>query len=313
MESRRSLKKLAIGFVALGLAALCNGQSQEFFGLVQSGQTDKVEEPARALDLKAGEAEVIKLQNGSWAVRTSSAFLVLGYSEIGAAPPERSLANGHMTAEVVTEAFGRGQAVVYVDREFHPAGHPYSLQGANPFFALQKSADRIAFIANPAFDRMYAGLGLKNVHYPRGDEPMAVGVLKCRAFPSFGTHSCLVIEADGLTIVWLTGVSDNYLVQRRDATVIDRLASAGVEPDLLFLGSPSGIGPEIGNGIREAYLEARRLEPGAVFAFGHEPLERRILGQVLRRTGRAGRFHCADNPGDSFVWRDGAIKKREAL
>lgn len=263
-----------------------------------------------ATNLKAGEAEIVKLQNGSWAVRTRSAFLVFAYSEIGAAPPERSLTNGHVTAEVVSEAFGRGQAVFYVDQEFHPAGHPYSLQGANPFIALHKADERIAFIANPAYDRMYAGLGLKNVHYPRGDEPMTAGVLKCRVLPSYGGHSCLVIEADGLTIVWLTGVSDNYLVQRRDATVIDRLTGAGVKPDLLFLGTPSGIGPEIGNGIREAYLEARRLEPGAVFAFGHEPLERRILGQVRRRTGGAGEFQCAGDPGDSFVWSAGGTKKR---
>ena len=266
----------------------------------------------RAPDLQAGEAEIVKLQNGSWAVRTPSAFLVFAYSEIGAAPPERSLTNGHVTAEVVAEAFGKGQAVFYVDREFHPAGHPHSLQGANPFFGLQKTDERIAFIANPVYDRMYAGLGLKNVHYPRGDEPMAAGVLTCRALPSYGNHSGLVIGADGLTIVWLTGVSDNYLAQRRDASVIDRLASAGVKPDLLFLGTPSGIGPEIGNGIREAYLEARRLKPGAVFAFGHEPLERRILGQVRRRTGGAAEFHCADAPGDSFVWRANALVPRTA-
>jgi ankyrin repeat protein len=274
---------------------------------------DKAPPDPRPQDLRAGEAEIIKLQNGSWAVRTPSAFLVFGYSEIGAAPPERSLANGHVTAEVVAEAFGRGQAVFYVDRDFHPAGRRFSLQGANPFFELQKLDGRIAFIANPAYDRMYAGLGVKNVHYPRGDGPMAAGVLKCRALPSFGNHSCLAIEADGLTIVWLTGVSDNYLVRRRDASVIDRLASAGVKPDLLFLGTPSGIGPEIGNGIREAYLEARRLGPGAVFAFGHEPLERRILGQVRRRAAGAAEFHCADNPGESFIWGPSGIKKREEL
>lgn len=279
----------------------------------KAGRRDEPFTAPKPMDLKAGEAEIVKLQNGGWGVRTPSALLIFGYSEIGVAPPERSLANGHVTAEVVAEAFGRGQAVCSVDREFRPAGPPFSLQGANPLFALQKTDERIAFIANPAYDRMYAGLGLKNVHFPRGDEPTTVGALKCRALPSYGSHSCLVIEADGLTIVWLTGVSDNYLVRRRDVSVIDRLASAGVKPDLLLLGSPSGIGPEVGNGIREAYLEARRLEPRAVFAFGHEPLESRVFGQVRRRTGGADEFHCAENPGDSFVWRRGAISKREAL
>lgn len=256
---------------------------------------------------KAGEAEIIKLQNGSWAVGTPSALLVLGYSEIGAPPPERSLANGHVTADVLSQALGRGQAVFYVDLGFHPARDPFSLEGANPFFAFQKADERIAFVANPAYDRLYAGLGLKNVHCPRGDEPMTIGGLTCIILPSFGNNSAAVLRTDGLTIVWLTGVSDNYLVRRRDAAVIDRLARDGVRPDILFLGSPSGIGPEIGNGIREAYLEARRLKPGAVFAFGHEPLERRILGQIMRRTGGAGEFHCADNPGDVFAWRANAL------
>ena len=66
-------------------------------------------------------------------------------------------------------------------------------------------------------------------------------------------------------------------LQRRDVAIIDCLALDGVRPDILLLGSPTGIGPEIGHGIREACLEARRLKPRAVFAFGHEPLERSIL------------------------------------
>ncbi len=258
---------------------------------------------------KAGEARIIKLQNGSWAVSTPSALIVFGYSEIGAAPPEKSLANGHVTAGVVGEALARGQSVFSIDREFRPAGRPFSLSGCNPFFSFQKENERITYIVNPAQDRMLTGLGLKNVHPARLNEPLTVGGLKCTVFPSYGDLPCTVLEIDGLTIVWLAGVSDNYLVRRRDAVVIDRLTGAGIRPDLLFLGTPSGIGPEIGNGIRESYLESRRLKPGAVFSFGHEPLERRIQGQLRRRLGDAADFHCADNPGDSFLWSDGRLRQ----
>ena len=140
------------------------------------------------------------------------------------------------------------------------------------------------------------------------NEPLTIGGLKCTVRPSYANHSCSVLECDGLTIVWLTGVSDNYLVQRRDAGVIDRLALDGVRPHILLLGNPTGIGPEIGNGIREAYLEARKLRPRAAFAFGHEPLERRVLGQIRRRTGETAGFHCAGNPGDVFVLSGGEIE-----
>ncbi|MDH4196682.1 MAG: hypothetical protein OEW05_04675, partial [Candidatus Aminicenantes bacterium] len=274
----------------------------------EAGPDKIAERSPSGSSLKTGEAQIIKLQNGSWAVNTPSHFLIFGYSEIGAAPPERSLANGHVTAEVLAEIQGQGKAVIYIDRDFHPAGRPFSLEGFNPLYAFQKTNEQITFLLNPAYDRRYAGFDLKSVHFPRLNEPLTIGGLKCTVRPSYANHSCSVPECDGLTIVWLTGVSDNYLVQRRDAGVIDRLALDGVRPDVLLLGSPTGIGPEIGNGIREAYLEARKLRPRAVFAFGHEPLERRVLGQILRRTGEAAGFHCAGNPGDVFVLRGGEIE-----
>jgi len=251
-------------------------------------------------ELKTGEAEIVKLQNGSWAVNTRSAFLVFGYSEIGAPPPERSLAGGYLTADVLDEILARGRAVIYLDREFHPAGRAFSLEGFNPFYEIQKEREDISFILNPAYDRLYARVGLKKAVFPRQNEMFETGGLKGAVYPSYGSHSCLTLEVDGLTIVWLTGISDAYQSQKRDASVIDRLARDGIRPDILFLGSPSGIGPEIGNGIREAFLEARRLKPRSVFAFGHEPLERRIKDQVRRRIGEAKELRSAGHPGDFF-------------
>jgi len=96
-------------------------------------------EGATALsELKAGEAEVIKLQNRSWAVGAPGALLIFGYSETGAAPPEKSLANGHLTAEALADIAGRGCRVVYIDREFHPVGRSFSLEGYNPVYSFQK-------------------------------------------------------------------------------------------------------------------------------------------------------------------------------
>jgi len=254
-------------------------------------------------ELQSGEAEVIKLQNGSWAISTRSALLILGYSETGAAPPEKSLANGHLTAESLAAVAGRGRRVLYLDTDFHPPGHPYSLAGTNPIYAFQKDNPAISFILNPAHERFYAPLGLKNAYFPRVNEPLVLDGLKATALPSHGTHSATVLELDGLTIVWLTGICDNYLVQRRDAGVIDRLKAQGVRPDIMLLGTPSGIGPEFAHGIREAYQAAARLEPKAVFAFGHEPLERKVRLQLSRKQADLAALRTADNPGDRFTVR----------
>ena len=259
--------------------------------------------PATLLKLKAGEAEVIKLQNRSWAVSTANAFLVFGYSETGAAPPEKSLANGHLTAEALAAIAGRGRRVIYVDRDLHPAGRLFSLEGSNPIYSLQKDNPEITFILNPAFDRYYGGLGLKNTHFPRANEPLLLDGVKITVFLSYGNHSASVLETDGLTIVWLTGICDNYLVQRRDASVIERLKAQGIRPDILLLGSPTGIGPEFAHGMREAYLEAAKLQAKAVFAFGHEPLERKVRLQLSRKKADLSMLRTAGNPGDRFMVR----------
>jgi len=261
-------------------------------------------EGATALsDLKAGEAEIIKLQNRSWGIATSGAFLVFGYSETGTAPPEKSLANGHLTAEALANITTGGRRVIYIDRDLHPAGRPFSLEGSNPIYSLQKDNPEISFILNPAFDRYYAGLGLKNTFYPRLNEPLLIDGIKITVFPSYGNHSASVLETDGLTIVWLTGICDNYLVQRRDASVIERLQAKGIRPDILLLGTPTGIGPEFAHGMREAYLEASKLEPGAVFCFGHEPLERKVRLQLSRKKADTTALRTAGNPGDRFMVR----------
>ena len=127
--------------------------------------------------------------------------------------------------------------------------------------------------------------------------------MKITVFLSYGNHSASVLETDGLTIVWLTGICDNYLVQRRDASVIERLKAQGIRPDILLLGSPTGIGPEFAHGMREAYLEAAKLQAKAVFAFGHEPLERKVRLQLSRKKADLSMLRTAGNPGDRFMVR----------
>lgn len=242
------------------------------------------------------EAEVIKLQNGSWGVQTRNSFIILGYSEIGAEPAEKTLLNGHITAEI----FHSGKKIYCIDPDFHPIKSSYSLTGTNPLLTLLKSHENAAFILNPVNDRRYEQYELKNAYYPKPETSLEIGDMKLQVLPSYPGNLCYILDIDGLEIIWLTGLCDNYQTFKRDNQIIEKLASLNVKPDLLFLGSPAGIGPEFAHGIRESHLASARLNPGSVFVFGHEPLERKVLDQVKLMASDAAHFYTAENPGDRF-------------
>jgi len=250
------------------------------------------------VDLKIGEAEVIKLQNGSWGVHTKNNFLILGYSEIGAEPKEKSLLNGYITPDLLCQ----NTKFVCIDHDFHPAGNPFSLNGFNPLLPISTQTDNITFIFNFRNDRRYSQYSFKHVYFPKPGETRTLDNLQVSVLQPFGNNLCYILEADSITIVWLTGISDNYLSSNRDNKVISELLERKIRPDILLLGSSAGIGPEIAHGIRESYFESSVLNPGSVFVFGHEPLERKVLYQVYRKLkSKPTCFYCADNPGDRFI------------
>lgn len=258
--------------------------------------------------LPAGEAEIVKLQNGSWGIDTRIGLFVFGYAEIGAPPARRSFANGYFAPEELP----RGRKVYYVDHGFHPERGLAALTGSNPVYAMAKSGTNIAFILNEANRARYSSMGLREAHFPEIGTPAEIDGFRVTVLPSYGAHRCYILEVDGLTIAWLTGLCDNYLTLRRDAKVVDELAARNVRPDILLLGTPEGIGPELGHGVRETYLEAQRVSPKACFAFGKEPEGRRIAGQIVRRLKSAVNYHAAENPGDRVLfqgWRDPPIKR----
>ena len=245
-----------------------------------------------------GEAVIIKLQNGSWGILTQNRFLVFAYSEIGIPSPDRSIVNGYLTAEELL-----GLPWYYFDLSFHPHMANYSLQGQTPIYSLQDSLNNLSFILNSDFERNYSRLNLKNSYFPKPEQPLDVDGVKVTVVSSYQNKKGYFIECDGLRIFWLSGLSDDYISLKRDTKAVDFVKENYSKDDLLFLGTPDGIGPEKGNGIRDAYLESRTLNPKAVFFMGKEPLERRILYQIKRRIPEPGNIYCAENPGDVFIYR----------
>ncbi len=246
---------------------------------------------------ETGAVQVIKMQNGGWGVSTQGAFLVFGYSEIGTAPAGRPLRSGYLGQE----ALASGKRIYCVDHDVHPPRARYALEGACPLYGMQDEGAGVTFLLNPAHKERYAPLGLKRAFYPKPGEALDLPGCRFLALPSYGNHAGYVLTVDGLTMVWLTGICDPYMVNLRDVSVVGELQRQGIRPDILLVGSPAGIGPEIAHGIRETVLAAEPLDARAVFVLGHEPLERKVREQ-LRRMGRdTRRIHCAENPGDRFA------------
>lgn len=254
-------------------------------------------------DIQAGEAIVIKLQNGSWGIRTQKRFLIFAYSEIGYPPLSKSIANGYLTGNELKDV-----SWVYFDLSFHPTRAAYSLQSGTPIYSLQKNVKQLSFVLNETFDRYYSGLNLAHSYFPTQGQTLEVEDLKVTVVPSYQNKKGYFIECDGLTVFWLSGLSDDYICSKKDANAIEFIKEQLPSIDILLLGTPDGIGPEKGNVIREAYLESVSLNPGAVFFMGKEPLERRILSQIKRRTQNQGNIFCSENPGDTFFYTQGEIK-----
>jgi len=255
-------------------------------------------------DVKHGEAIIIKLQNGSWGIRTQKHFLIFAYSEIGNTPPEPSIVNGYLTGDDMEDA-----PWIYFDMSFHPPQADFSLQGRTPIYSMQDRVKRLSFILNDAFERSYSPLNLTHSYFPKPEASLDIDGLGVTVVQSYQNKRGYVIECDGLWLLWLSGLSDDYISTKKDTKAVEFVKERFPHIDLMFLGTPDGIGPERGNGIREAYIESTDLNPRAVFFMGKEPLERRILYQIERRIQDPKNIHCSENPGDTFFYSQGEIKR----
>ncbi len=251
-------------------------------------------------DVQPGDAIVIKLQNGSWGVRTNGHFLIFGYSEIGNPPPEPSILNGFITGNEM-----KNVPWIYFDLGSHPPKAFFALQGRTPIYSLQDRVKHLSFVLNDAFERYYSGLNLVHSYFPEPGQPIDIDSVKVTVVPSYRNKKGYFIQCDGLSVFWLSGLSDDYITAKKDIRAIEFVKENFFDIDLLFLGTPEGIGPEKGNGIRESFVESMSLNPKAVFFMGKEPLERRILYQIRRRIQDPGNIYCAENPGDTFFFSQG--------
>ena len=296
------------GYTALDYACKYGHKTTAEFLKIRGAESNKLSGPVTfeqsiIKNLNSGEAFVIKLQNGSWGIVTKNKFFIFGYSEIGISPDDKSLINGYVNSEELKE-----KETIFMDIGFHPSRASFALQGSTPLFSEQNLYEDIFFVLNHRCERSYAGLNLKSSYFPKPEENIIVKGVKVSVIPSYMNNSSFFIETDGLSIFWLSSICDNYISTKKDIGAINYVYENFKNIDIMFIGTPDGIGPEKGSGIREAYLESGKLNPQAVFFMGKEPLERKILYQLKRRKADTSRIHCSENPGDSFIYSNGRVK-----
>lgn len=297
------------GFTPLDYAERYGHAALAGFLREKGGRTGHGPSPMRAAtgdfqDVKSGDAVLVKLRNGSWGIVTERCFLILAYSEIGNLPQDPSLRSGYLPGHELSD-----RRWYYLDLSFRPAAPAYSLQGRNPLYERADEENDLTFILNESLEGNYSALNLARAVFPKPAESMDIDELRITMVPSYKTKIGFLIQCDGLTIFWLSGLTDDYNVSLNDTRALDFFEDFDASIDLLFLGLPDGIGPEKGNGIRESYLQTRKLNAGAVFFMGKEPLARRVRRQILRRIDDPGHFGCAENPGDRFFFSHGTLKK----
>ena len=175
---------------------------------------------------------------------------------------------------------------------------------------MQERVKSLYFILNDVYERSYSGLKLIHANFPKPEQPFEIDNLKVTVIPSYQGKKGYSIECDGLSLFWLSGLSDDYISSKKDTKAIEIVMNEFPNVDLMLLGTPDGIGPEKGNGIREAYLKSSGLNAGSVFFMGKEPLARRVRRQILRRIDDPENIGCAENPGDRFLYSNRTLKKR---
>jgi ankyrin repeat protein len=265
--------------------------------LISQGGTKNVTYSNSSFAPKAKESRVIKLQNGGWGIETTKSFIILGYSEIGKEPEQISLKNGHIDEELLKLK----KKVFVIDPDFRSMNSRYSVNGANSLLKKFCASDNIDFIYSSQLKPAYSQFKNSNMHFADFDNPMVLDGLKLSMHRSYGRNTCFVIEIDGISIVWLTGICNNYLTYNRDASIVQKLKNERLSPDLLFLGSPAGIGPELAHGIRETFIETAILNPKNVMIMGHELLEEKVLYQLTRLKLNTVNIRTAQYPGDAFI------------
>lgn len=232
-----------------------------------------------------GGAVVWSLNNYGWAVKTSNHFLLIdNIDPHGDKPSQPSLANGSVTVDEIGD-----ENIYVIYSTYHWPDETENIH------RLEDSLKNVTYIHN----RNEPWRGCKNTVYIEPYENRDFGDLKLYSVQ--GTHYnpslAYLLEIDGLHIYYHNyGIDDpeQYRVE------LDSLQKHTDDVDIAFLPLPEP-GQEEASGLK-SILE--NIHPKAIF-FHDYNRRSHLLPEVaakLKAWGYDIPVHCAENPGDHFLF-----------
>ena len=167
----------------------------------------------------------------------------------------------------------------------------------------------MSFVLNVDYKDRYTNIGFKNDYYPQMMTPLELENMEIISLPAWGRSKGYYVHVDGFAVLWLPYISDNYFPNRRNTEIIRYVLDHGLNVDIVLLGSPHREnGPEWHETLKVDYQEALKLNPKIMFPMGSEFFARAFVKKV-KRFEPAAKIYCAENPGDRFLFKEGAIRK----
>lgn len=241
--------------------------------------------------LNEGQAVAWYLANRGWAVKTANHFIIFDAEEFGVRRPGRPcLANGFLTPEEIGDHHVFALYTCYHGEIGQPA---YIHQ-------IEDSLAGITFIHNKG-DRWR---GSQKTMYMDPAETREVGDLDVTTIAVTKRMTSLgyLVHVDGL-VIYYAGFQAEDLGEYK--TGIRALARESERVDLAFLPIP-----EPGHKPEELFFLLRAFRPKAVLLLDPNRREHLFQGvaQSIRSAGFDAPVHCAEHPGDHFLFPSRRIR-----
>ena len=176
-------------------------------------------------------------------------------------------------------------------------------------YDIEKNPSKMSFVLNVDYKKRYTKIGLKNDYYPLIMVPFQIENMEMISLPAWGCSKGYYVHVDGLAVLWLPYISDSYFPHRRNTEIIRYLLKNDLMVDIVLFGSPHREnGPEWHETLQVDYEEVIKLNPRVMFPMGSEFFVRAFVKKVKRFEPDA-KIYCAENPGDRFLFKEGAIRK----
>lgn len=249
--------------------------------------------------MKPGEAILWRLQGRSWAVKTMRHLMVFDYPTGLQLPQDPSLTNGHVVEQEVAN-----HSIIYLDSRYHRDVQQMIVCQVDP------GKGKIAIVLNEAFKKYYEKEGVPHTSFLKSGETQTINGVEISASPSPGVNRGYYIQVDGMEIVWTPNKVNHYALMDNFVQDVEFLASKSRQIDLLFLGTPEGIGPENDLALEGILETLDKWKPKAVIARGDNHLCRKLLRDAAIKKIKAPIF-MVENPGDAFVYFRGRLKRSD--